>query len=430
MDKKDIFKAFLDSHEVLIVDKNPSSRNRLLKTMYDLGAKRHMIHTCGSVVEAEAVINAKKIGIVLSDYVIAGGSGLDLFKMARRQNPNSRELCLVLVTSNISQSAVAKAAEEDVDSFIIKPYTAQSIQENLISTVVAKVKPSDYIIKVEEGKAAINEGNYDGALKVLNDALSMHTRPALALFYIGQAELLKTQHGEAEVSYHKGLSFNNIHYKCLIGLYELFLQRSKFNEAYEVVKKIARYFPANPDRLAQVVRLTIQTGNFEDMQMYYEIFTQLEERNAHLTNYIGAGMYISGKHCILNNNAEMGMKFFDNVAVSCSEHTKFIRAIITFMVEKNMGADAMKYLSRFPAGYDEHEDFIISDFLINSTILNDPNMLVKAGIELYNRKIKDYQCMSILLAAMSKAGLKEDKILPLRQEIEKVWPEKATAMVG
>jgi DNA-binding NtrC family response regulator len=204
MDKKEVFKQFLEENEVLIVDKNPSSRNRLLKTIYDLGAKRHMIHTTGNLSEAQEVIATKKIGIVLSDYFIGGGSGFDLFKIIRDKDPGNKNLCLVLVTSNISQTAVAKAAEEDVDSFIIKPYTIQSIQENLISTVVAKIRPSDYIQKIEEGKDLIAAGNYTEALSVLKVAMNMHPKPALALFYIGQAEYLKNHVNEASFAFSSG----------------------------------------------------------------------------------------------------------------------------------------------------------------------------------------------------------------------------------
>jgi CheY-like chemotaxis protein len=424
MEKKEVFKQFLETHDVLIVDKNPSSRNRLLKIMSDLGTKRHMIHTSGSLIEAEEIIKTKNVGVVLSDYFIAGGSGFDLFKMIREKNPDKKELTLILVTSNISQTAVAKAAEEDVDSFIIKPYTIQSIQENLISTVASKVRPSEYILKIEEGKSLIADKKYDEALGVLNLAQSLHPKPALALFYIGQAEYLKNHAEEAKGSYNKGLSFNNIHYKCLIGLYEIFMKDSKFEDAYHVVKKVANYFPANPDRLTQIVRLAIQTKNFDDMQAYYEIFTSLDERTPILKNYIGAGMYISGKHCLLNNNYSQAMQYFDNIAVSCSEFPKFIRAMITLLVEHDKAIDAMKFLARFPAGADELDDFLVCDYLVSAHTINDTNYLIKAGLDLYNRKIRDYQCMRVLVESMKKKGYQEKKIAPFKEEIAKLWPER------
>ena len=91
MEKKDIFREHVLKTEVLIVDKNPSSRNRLLKIMLDLGCQKANVHTAGSLIDAEAIVNSKKIGIVLSDYFIAGGSGFDLFKMIRSRSPSNSD---------------------------------------------------------------------------------------------------------------------------------------------------------------------------------------------------------------------------------------------------------------------------------------------------------------------------------------------------
>jgi CheY-like chemotaxis protein len=424
MDKKEVFKAFLEKNEVLLVDKNPASRNRLLKTMSDLGAKRHMIHSCGSLEEAQTLLETKKIGIVLSEYLILGGSGFDLFKMIREKNPENKELCLILVTANISQTAVAKAAEEDVDSFIIKPYTIQSIQENLISIVASKVAPSPYALKIEEGKALIQAEKFDDAIVTLKEAMTLHPKPALALFYIGQAEYLKKKIENAQGSYAEGLELNSLHYKCLVGLYEIFYREKKFKEAYQVVRKIANYFPANPDRLTQIVRLAIQTGNFQDMQTYYEIFTSLEERADILVNYLGAGMYISGKYHLLNNHPERAYQYFDNIVVSCSEFTKFTRAIITLLVEHQKVETAEKYITRFPPSSKEHEDYLISDFLISTLKSADAGTLVKKGLSLYNRKIRDYHCMDALIKAMKRSGYKDEKMAPYISEMQSLFPER------
>ena len=427
MDEKlAIFKEYIDKNDVLVVDKNPSSRSRLLKIMVDLGCKRHMVHTAGTLQEASDLISAKKIGIVLSDYYIGGGSGFDLFKFIREKNPTAKDLSFILVTSNISQTAVAKAAEEDVDSFVIKPYTLQSIQENLISTVCTKVKPSDYVLKIEAGKNFISTGKYDEAMTVLNAAMKLHPRPALALFYIGQAEYLKNSTDKALGSYNKGLAFNNIHYKCLIGLYEILMRDNKFHEGYQVVKKVAQYFPANPDRLTQIVRLAIKTENFEDMQFYYEVFTTLEERTKVLINYIGAGMFVSGKHFLMKKKDAEAIQYFDNIAVSCAEYTKFIRAVITLLIEHNKHEEAEKYIGRFPAGFDQHEDFLVSNYLIQTKKLKNHSTLVKKGLDLYNLKIRDFNCMRAMLHAMEKSGYNEEKLTPYKTEMETLWPDKVS----
>ena len=79
MDKREVFKQFLDKHDVLIVDKNPTSRNRLLKIMQDLGARKGSVHTAGTMDEADKFLTDSKIGIILSDYVVGGGSGFGGF---------------------------------------------------------------------------------------------------------------------------------------------------------------------------------------------------------------------------------------------------------------------------------------------------------------------------------------------------------------
>jgi CheY-like chemotaxis protein len=425
VDKKLVVQEYLANHAVLIVDKNSSSRNRLLKVMVDIGVKRGMIHTAGTMSEAAEILKANNVGLVLSDYFVGGGSGFDLFKMVRTSLPDNKKLCLILVTSNISQTAVAKAAEEDVDSFIIKPYTLQSIQENLLSTISAKIKPSPYIVKIDEGKSAIAAGDYKGAIALFEAAMPLHPRPSLALFYMGQAQYLLAEADQAKGKYNKGLTFNSIHFKCLVGLYEIFMKEQKFPEAYQVVKKVAKYFPANPDRLTQIIRLAIITKNYEDMELYYEIFTQLEERNSEMTNYIGAGLFVAGKWYVLEGQMPKALPLFEKIAVSCAEFSKFLRAIISILVEHKQSSEAEKYMSRFAAGTRDNEDYIVSDFLLRfGSSQSEAGVLIQRGIEIYNNNIRDYQVLKLMVEAMVSNGLK-DKAEPYRQELARLYPEKA-----
>lgn len=425
MNKKNVFKTFIEKNEILVVDKNPSSRSRLIKIMCDLGSKRHTVYAVASFDEAVEIINTKNIGVILSDYFIVGGSGFDLFKLLREKKIG-KKTCMILVTSDVSQSTVAKAAEEDVDSYIIKPYTVESIQENLINTIAEKVQPSQYIKIIEEGKELIATDKYDEAIAKLQTALNLHPKPALALFYIGQAEYLKELMDNAKGTYNKGLALNNIHFKCLMGLFTLLMKRNNLPEAYEVVKKITKYFPSNPDRLQQVVRLAVQTQNFQDMQTYYEIFTSLDVRTSGMINYIGAGMFVSAKHFMKIEAKEDALKLFDNIGVSCSEFTKYPKAIISILIDHNMPNEAEKFLKRFSPETRNDEDYLISDYLVDSFKFKDHKRTVKNGLDLYNRNIRDLKCMQIMIKSMEECGYKRDKIDTFVEEMMKLWPDKLT----
>lgn len=420
--KAKLFKEFLSQNEVLIVDKSSASRRRLTKTLVDLGSKRHLIHSVAHYSEAIEVIDDRQPKLILSDYLVNGGSGFDLFKAYREKYPDEKKATLILITSNISQSAVAKAAEEDVDTFIIKPYTVQSLEQSLTNGVIGKLYPSMYIQKIEEGKEKLFAGKYEEALEVFEVAMQLHKQPSLAHFYHGQTKYFMENLEEATTDYKKGLEINNIHYKCQIGLYELFMKEDKAFEAYEVVKNIAKYFPANPDRLKEVVRLAIKTKNYDDMDSYYNIFVELDERPDDVVNYVCSGMFIYGKHALLNNEKPKGKEVFEKVAISCAGMTKFLRAMVVELTTWEIFDDAQKLLSRFPSGTYDDYDYMVASYLAESNNMTN-NQKMTSGLEIYNAGHKDFNVFKIMIDALKAEGF-EDKAEDYLIEAQKLWPDK------
>lgn len=419
--KRELFKQFLETNHILIVDKSSASRRRLTKTLCDMGAKRAQVDSVAHYSEASDVISEKKPKLILSDYAINGGSGFDLFKEYKEKYPDEKKQILILITSNISQSAVAKAAEEDVDSFIIKPYTVQSLEKSLVNSVIGKLYPSKYVEAIEKGKEALFAANYDAALALFDEAKTLHKKPSLAHFYHGQAQYMLEQNEAASGDYKEGLAINNIHFKCQIGLYEIFKKEEKFVEAYDVVKNIAKYFPANPDRLKEVVRLAMVTKNYGDMEMFYDIFTKLDERPEDVITYVCSGLYICGKYYMLEGKLVEGRSIFDKVGISCAGSGKFLRAMITLLVEYGIYDDAQKLLNRFDGG-DDQTTYMISSFLAESNNLNSVEK-VSRGLELYNKGMKDPLCTDIMIKAMIAEGA-DKKAQDYLEEAALLWPNK------
>lgn len=419
--KVELFKEFLQNNDILVVDKSSASRRRLTKTLVDMGSKRNQVHSVAHYSEAIEIIKTNKPKLVLSDYAVNGGSGFDLFKEYRQIHAEDKKSVLVLITSNISQSAVAKAAEEDVDAFIIKPYTVKSLEKSLINAVVNKLYPSEYVQTIEKGKEKLFAGEYEEALSLFEEAIALNKKPALAHFYHGQAKYFLESIQDAEDDYEKGLSLNNLHFKCQIGLYEIFQKENRQKEAYDVVRNIAKYFPANPDRLKEVVRLCMITKNYEDMEIYYDIFVNLEERADDVIDYVCAGLYIYGKYVMLNGEKDKAKDIYEKVGISCAGKSKFLKAMIINLVENKIFAEAQRLVNRFAATEENIADYEISSFIANSDSGSTTD-IISQGLELFNKGYKHPLSAKILIDAMYKSGSdkKADEYL---EEAIHLWPD-------
>jgi CheY-like chemotaxis protein len=427
MDKNILFQKFLETCDILVVDKNPFSRKRLSEVLVELGAFSHRIYVASGVSDAEKIIKTKNISMVFSDYSIEGALAFDLFKMVRENFPHSKKLTQILITSNISQIAVARASEADVDTFMIKPYTLDGLRENLVPVIASKVQPSDYIKKIDIAKNAISDMRLDQAMAHLREACELNPAPTLAIYYLGQIAFMRKMDQEAMGLFERGLGHNPIHTRSLVGIFEILMQQKKYDKAYEMVKKISKYFPANPDRISQIIRLAIQTENFTDIIMYYETFVKLDERNPLMVNHIGAGLFVAGKYFLRKNRKKEALRIFDAIANSCVEYTKFMRASVAALVEYNLGDHAEKYLSQFPSESLEDEDFMVARFLVHSQVGGDKLSALEEGWELYRKNIKDADCLRAIIKLMEQTGHLESEIFLYRSELSELTASKFAA---
>src|SRR5262245_48867094 len=118
-----LFQQYLAESLIFIVDTSSASRARLAKTLVDLGAKTNAIRLISNYDTAMSEMASSQPRVVLTDYYIGSKSGFDLLRAHKEKYPEIQDNLFLLITGNASQSAVAQAAEEDVDAFVLKPYT-------------------------------------------------------------------------------------------------------------------------------------------------------------------------------------------------------------------------------------------------------------------------------------------------------------------
>jgi two-component system, chemotaxis family, chemotaxis protein CheY len=75
-------------------------------------------------------LRKKQYGLVISDWNMAPMSGYDLLKEVRA-DPNLASIPFILITGSCSAEAVLAAKAAGVSDYIIKPFTAETLQRKL-----------------------------------------------------------------------------------------------------------------------------------------------------------------------------------------------------------------------------------------------------------------------------------------------------------
>lgn len=415
------FAEYIKRKRVLIADANKSSRTGLFKLLIDMGAKATQIVVAQSYAEAEGEIERQKPEIVICDFDLGKGRGLDLLQRQRAQLPDAKKMLFVIVTGNTSQSAVALAAEEDVDSYVLKPYNVMKLRHAIISAALAKDQPSPYYKTLDSGKELLKDGKFDDAMAKFKEAEGQDPKPSLALFYQGQTQFMKEMFDPATGSYQQGLSFNKIHYKCMVGLFDLFMKQKKHGDAYDLVKRISRYFPGNPNRLTSVLRLAITTQNFDDIERFYQSFQELDQRNEELIRYVCAALVVTGKFYLQRNFVSRGLELLQKAAATSGGRPKVIRDIVNTLCECGNFNEAKNYLAKFPAETHKSEDYVVSEYMVQ-THFQGAGYGIKRGRELLNEGHHHPTVYRILIERSLEGGFK-DSVENLLAEAKNRWPD-------
>jgi DNA-binding NarL/FixJ family response regulator len=412
----------------MIVDSQSFSRASLAQALIDLGASIHQIQLISQFAEAQAAILSKVPDILISEFDLDGGAcGLDLMASLRRKRAQSQQSLFILVTGNNSQAAVARAAEEDVDGYILKPYTIDGLRMAIMKYATDKIYPSEYSAKIEQGKRKLEEKDVEQALSIFTEAMTLDSKPSLACFYHGLTEELKRTLSNAETDYGKGLSFNRIHFKCLMGLFELFAKQNRNKEAYELAQRMARYFPASPDRLATVIKLAVLNEAYEDIERYYQLFCKLDHRNETLVRYVTASLIVCGKHYLAKKNFARAVELFARAKSTGLRNPKILREIILSLLSADLAAEAQVFLEAYPAGLQGTPEYLAMKYSSTERGLA-LGASIAAGRKLINDGVQEYVLYATLIRRSIEGGFL-DHAEQLWQEACRLWPEKEAELL-
>ncbi len=404
--------AYLKDEKLIIIDPSSAFSNACSKILQDLGAPSENMLFASSYNKAVADIQGIKPRIILSEFQIQEKCGLDLLVYHKANYPNSHQRSFVIVTSSASESCVAEAAEEEVDAYILKPFLPKKMIDTLIQTFSSKIYPSDYAKQIQKGKQLIAKKDHEEAHKVLTTAAMLHDRPTLAHYYTGYNAQIEEELDRALLFYQKGRQINPIHYKCLIGEFDVLFDTEDNDSAYQLVKIITKNYPITPNRLEKFILLAVYTENTKDLEKYYEIYMKLDRKTPKLPGLMAAAMKAGAKYAIKANDIPRAVDYFSKGALVINRNPEYISAAVEILKDTGDEDAAKEIFELFPADHKGDLTHKKLEYLINVTHMSSAE-IIENGKLLIEQGVKDRQVYSYIienLVLLDKKVAAEDMV--------------------
>ena len=113
---------------ILIVDDFSTMRRIVKNLLNDLGYSNTAEADDGHT--ALAALRAAPFDFVVTDWNMPGMTGIDLLR-AIRADDRLKTLPVLMVTAEAKREQIIEAAQNGVNGYIIKPFTAQTLEEKL-----------------------------------------------------------------------------------------------------------------------------------------------------------------------------------------------------------------------------------------------------------------------------------------------------------
>jgi tetratricopeptide (TPR) repeat protein len=354
-DKKNQFYLdYFSNKKWLVVEVSASVRSSLKKTIMQLGVKKDNLSDAVDFSQAKNIIETTSPNFVITNKVLDGGSGLDLFALQMNVSPNRLESGFYVLTDENSIAEVSMVLEYEVDGMISMPFTGATILNAIVEGVKDKVKPTAYQNKVEDGRVNYINGKLTEAKNSLKAANSLDKKPYLGEYLLGQVFHDEKKLDEATSSYEKSIAANAQYYKPLSRLAQIYYQNKEYEKAYNINLLMAQKYPIPPHKIPELIRLSIFNKKYEDIVNYSSLFNAIKNPSEELQKYLAAGTAILGKYFFSINDNEKAIdalrisfkncngkyEILKNITNTCEDHGK-----VDFLFELLEKADLGKWPS-------------------------------------------------------------------------------------
>lgn len=260
-------RRLLHDSKALVIDPNPTSRSILMSQLRELGVATVLQASRAS--EGRKHLEARTFDVVICEQAFADGvTGADLLDDLRRASLLPLETIVIMVTAEATYDRVAEAAEAALDSYLLKPYSADSLTDRLTLARDRKVALAEIFAQIEAGQI-------DQAAALCLQRFEARERFWIYAARLGAELLIRLdRHDRARALYEAVIGEKAMPWARL-GLARAQFEQGQLSAAYTTLQVLIEKEPGYVDAYDAMGRVHIEQGNFDAALAVYRMAAEL-----------------------------------------------------------------------------------------------------------------------------------------------------------
>lgn len=414
--------AYLGQRQGLVIDSNSGSRNAARKVLSTLGVKSANVDVAENFSEGEEKLRKKKYEVVFAEINLGKGTGFDLIKIQKEIVANAFDSIFILFSDKNSPAVTSQIAESEADGMVLRPLNLATVQDKLSEVVQTRLNPSQYTQILQAGRTAMTGENFDDAISTFEKARALDPMPSLALYFEAQARLKKGDRAGALENLKAGLAVNPKHYKCLLGMLEIYFEDKNYPEAYSVGAQLTQNFPVSPNRVSNLIWLCVYMGKYADVSAYYDIFAAFEDTDPKVMTAISAGLVVMGKDLVKQGKNKESFDALKKAEMLGKTKPIIMKEVLMTMMRGGFMDESEKIFEKLNSDMKSTTELRLVD-LEKLHLKNDGGTLPLA-MGLMKENIVDYRLYEIAVLRSIEAKRKPENIAELIETAVKAFPNK------
>lgn len=263
----------------MLVDRHPNARNSIRMMLSELGISG--VHGVGSSFEALRQVRNNSYDIILADYLLDDGrDGQQLLEELRHKHLIPLATVYIVITAERAYKNVVSVAELAPDDYLVKPFTAEQLQQRLGRAMQQKFVFTDVYRYYEEG-------NYDKALAAC-DIIVAEQRDYLLDVWRFKGELLNAlgRYQDAEDLYRQIIASKVVPW-AKMGLAVALHGLGKSEEAASLTELVIKDCPTYLAAYDFLARVREESGDAEGAQQALEAAASISPNNTLRQRLVG-----------------------------------------------------------------------------------------------------------------------------------------------